>query len=834
MQKIIFIVSVMIQKVFLRFLFCLFAFCISAFYSKAQSTGTLSNIRAEELTDDQVRGFQLEINRLGLSDEQLQDLLVSRGMPVTEFVKLRIRIQALRSAALTSSSTPGNTPTDRRRGDSLITANSNPVYDYNNLIKWIKPGNYGFDVFSNNKLTFQPDLRIPTPLNYRLAAGDELLIDVSGLSEASYRLFVSPEGIVRIPLAGPVFVNGLTIEEARRLIVKKLSSTIYTAISSGNTKVDIALGTIRSIKVTIIGEAVLPGSFTLPSLATAFHALYACGGANNNGSLRDIQVIRNNETIATIDVYEFLQNGSKRNDVRLMDQDVIKINHYNKRIELKGEVKRPGFYDIIAGESFTELINYAGGFTDAAYKEKVQVFKNTSKERKITTLDQSQFSSAIPDAGDVYIIGKILNRFTNRISIRGAVYRPGDYELKPGITLKQLIQEADGLREDAFTGRGNIHRIKKDMRPEIISFDLEQIINDRQKDIELQAEDRIIIFSTFDINEGYYLIIDGEIASPGVYLYEEGMRVQDIILMAGGLKESASRKRIEIARRIKTTDSSSASSKVAVIFQQDVSSDLRDTSLIHFVLQPFDEITVRTAPGYSIQKNVVIEGEVVYTGKYALETKTQRISDLINRSGGLTKDAYLQGAVLVRTRMLSRTEQSNNELGFQNLIKQNILSGTPAFLLQNQVLTSINQRSQFVGIDLAKIMEQPGSKYDLLLMEGDTLRIPKRLQTVRINGEVLFPTMIRYDKTLSFRDYINRAGGFSERSLRRHTYAVRANGSVRGTKSFLFFKNYPSVMPGDEIYVPVKRERERLRTGEWITISATLISMMAIVITLLR
>lgn len=826
-----FTVFVMMQKALIKFFVCVLVFGTANFHSQAQSPGALANVRADELTDDQVRGFQLEMNRLGISESQLEELLAARGLPVSEFIKLRTRLQAFRN---TSSPTQNNTSPERKRSDSLITTNSNPVYDYNNLLNWIRPGNFGFEIFANSKLTFQPDLRIPTPLNYRLAAGDELIIDVSGMSEANYRLFVSPEGIIRIPIAGPVQVNGLTIEEAKRVIVNKLSSTIYTAIRSGSTKVDIALGTIRSIKVTIIGEAVLPGSFTLPSLATAFNALYACGGANNNGSLRNIQVIRNNVTVARIDVYDFLQNGSKRSDIRLMDQDVIKINQYNTRVELKGEVKRPGFYDMAAGETFAKLISYAGGFTDVAYKEKVQVYKNTDKDRKITTLSKNEFAAAVPDAGDVYAVGKILSRFSNRISIKGAVYRPGEYELKPGITLQQLIQEADGLREDAFISRGNIHRIKKDMRPEIMSFDLEKIMNGQQKDIELQAEDRITIFSTFDIKEGYYLVIDGEIASPGVYLYEEGMRVQDLVLLAGGLKEAASLKRIEIARRIKATDSSSTGSNIAVIFQQDVEANLKDTSVTNFVLQPFDEITVRTAPGYSAQRNVVIEGEVIYTGKYAIETKTQRISDLIKRSGGLTQDAYLTGAVLVRTRTLTRTEQTNNEQGFQNLIKQNLLSGTPAVLLQNQVLTSINQRSQFVGIDLEKVMKQPGSKYDLLLMEGDTLRIPKRLQTVRINGEVLFPVMVRYDKSLSFRDYITRAGGYSERSLRRHSYVVHANGSVRGTKSFLFFKNYPSVMPGDEIYVPVKRERERLRTGEWITISATLISMMAIVITLLR
>jgi protein involved in polysaccharide export with SLBB domain len=814
-------------------IFCLTFFMVADVH--AQTNGPLASVRTDELTDDQVRSFLTEARRLGISDQQLEELLGERGMPVNEIMKLRSRMQVMRTATGTVSPSAASQGRERRITDSALVAGSNPLPETGNLISHIRPGNFGNEIFHNPRLTFEPDLRIPTPLNYRLATGDELLIDISGLSEANHRLLVSPEGLIRIPIAGPVYVNGLTIEEAKRVIIKKLGDNGYSAVRSGQTKADITLGSIRSMKVTIIGEAVLPGTFTLPSLATAFNALYACGGPGSNGTLRNVQVIRNNVIVARIDVYDFLVNGSKKNDIRLMDQDVIKINNYTTRIELKGEVKRPGFYDVLPGETLDKIISFAGGFTDVAYTEKIQVFKNSTRDRKIATIGEKNLSTTIPERGDSYVIGKILNRFSNRISIRGAVYRPGEYELKSGTTLLKLIEDADGIRDDAFTSRGTLHRMKKDMRPEIISFDLAKMMTGEQNDIPLQAEDRVTIFSTFDITEGYYLVIDGEVSKPGIYLYEQGMLVQDLVLMAGGFKEAASLKRIEIARRIKDTSATAGSGpKAAIIFQQDVSADLRDSATAGFGLQPFDEVTVRTIPGYATQKNVVVEGEVVYTGKYTLEERSQRISDLIKRAGGITKNAYLEGAVLVRSRILSATEQTNYAQGVQNLIKQNMLSGTPAALLQNQLNNSLNLRSQLLGIQLEKILDDPGSEYDLVLLEGDTLRIPGQLQTVRVNGEVLLPSLIRYDESYGFREYINRAGGFSERSLKKRSYVVHANGSVRGTKSFLFVRNYPSVKPGDEIYVPIKRERERLRAGEFITIGATLVSMMAIVITLLR
>lgn len=820
------------------FLLLFFLFFLSLYGTAQTIPDDLSNVKTEELTEDQVRRFVNEASRLGLTDDQVEQLALQRGMNPVEMVKLKTRMQAARKAMVTIAYPPSTPPAESQAGrkiDSVALVEKKPLNDFNTLFTELSPRNFGFDVFNNPGLTFEPNLRIPTPKNYQLAADDELFIDVSGYSEATYQLKVSPEGTIRIPVAGPVAVNGLTIEQAKKAITRKLANTIYSNIYTGRTSVEVTLASIRSIRVTVIGEATLPGTYTLPSLASAYHALYACGGPNANGSFRNIQIIRNNAVHTVIDVYDYLVNGTKKNDVRLMDQDVVKINVYDVRIELKGEIKKPGIYDIAAGETLGQVIGYAGGFTDNAYTARIQVFKNTARDRRVSTISQADVDEVTPGRGDTYIIGKILNRFTNRITIAGAVYRPGDYEMKDGMTLTQLIQEADGIREDAFTARGNIHRLKDDLSPEIISFDVEKLLKGQLGDIPLKPEDRVTVFSKFDLKEGRYVKIEGEVSSPGVFLYEEGMKVQDLILLAGGFRESASLQRIEISRRIKDGDPSSPNAKTAVIFQQDVPADLRDSSqATAFILLPFDEIAVHPAPGYFSQKNAVIEGEAIYTGKYTLETKNDRISDLVRRAGGVTRDAYLEGAVLVRSRNFTQTEKDNAELGLGNLIKQNYQSGADPAVVEFQLNTITSRSSDHVGINLRKIMENPHSKYDLLLNDGDTLRIPKQLQTVRINGEVLYPALVRYDSKLNFKDYIIGAGGFGERSSKKRSYVVYSNGSVKGTQSFLFFKNYPQLKPGAEIYVPMKRERERLRTGEVITIGGTLVTMAAIIFSALR
>ena len=823
------------------FLFCGSLLFCTASFAQQTDEASLRNVKVDELTDDQVKNFILEADRLSISDSQIDALALQRGMNPDEIVKLKYRIQATRKALSSLNYSPSNPParlpadTLSARSDSFRRVEQRPLENYNSAFSALQSRNFGFEVFNNPRISFEPNLRLPTPENYRLSTDDVLQVEVSGVSQASYTLRISPEGIVRIPVAGPIAVNGLTIEQARRVITNKLASTIYTNIRSGKTRVDVNVGNIRSIRVTIIGEATVPGTYTLPSLASAYNALYACGGPNANGSFRNIQVIRNGKTVATIDVYKYLSSGTRSNDINLRDEDVIKINPYGVRIELKGEVKKPGIYDVRPGETLADIIRFANGFTDNAYTDRIQVFSNTAKERQVTTVASGAVATVIPKSADTYIVGKILNRFSNRISINGAVYRPGEYELTPGMTLLQLVQEADGLREDAFTSRATLHRLKEDLSPEIVSFDVTQLLKGTLPDIQLRREDRVMIYSKFDLKEGYFVAIEGEVSGPGFFLYEEGMTVQDLILMAGGLKEAAAVKHIEISRRIKNPEGDTATIKTATIFQRDIAPDLKDSAAYQsVVLQPFDEITIHPAPGYYVQKNAVIEGEALFTGKYTLAEKNNRISDLIKRAGGLTPQAYMAGAILVRAKNLSKTELANNQQGIFNLLKDNLESGAPTALLQAQLDYNAQKHSENVDIDLQKIVEHPGSQYDLLLNDGDTLRVPKQLQTVRVNGEVLYPSLVRYDKDYSFKTYISRAGGFDQRALRRKSYVVFANGSVKGTRHFLFFRNYPDMQPGAEVFVPVKRQPQRLRAGELVAVGATLVTMFAVIFNLVK
>ncbi len=807
-------------------------------YSLAQQNQDLSDVKVEELTEDQIRGFISETKKLNIEDYQIEEYAQQQGMNATEVVKLKERIKLLDRNNPTNDTKyiqKEKPSSGNKLQDSISLLEQKPVLDINNAFSSLIAENYGNGVFNNSKLTFEPNLRIATPKNYQLATDDELIIDVTGFSEANYTLKISPEGVIRIPLVGAIPLSGYTIEQAKKIITQKLASTIYSDIKNGKTIVDVNLGEIRSIKITIIGEATLPGTYTLPSLATAYNALYACGGPNANGSYRNIQVIRNNVSVAKIDVYNYLLNGSKNNNIRLMDQDVIKINTYNIRVELKGEVKKPGLYDVENGETLAKILKFAGGVTDNAYTAKIKVFRNTAIDRELSTVNAADVASIYPQKGDSYVFGKILNRFTNRVSIKGAVYRPGEFELKDGLTLTRLILEADGLREDAFMGRVNVHRLKNDLSPEIISVELSKLINGEIPDIALKKEDRVVIYSKFELKEGYYITVGGEIANPGVVLYEEGMTIYDVIMMGGGLKEIASTKHLEVSRRIKNSDPKALNPPTAIIFEQDINANFSSDSVISKItLLPFDEIFIRPSPSYFTQKNVVIEGEVIFTGKYTLATKNDRISDLVKRAGGLTKQAFLNGAVLIRSRQFSKTELANSQVGLNNLMKQNLQAGVPSIILQNDIDGTFRKKSDNVGIDLAKILKEPNTLIDLFLNDGDTLRIPKQIQTVRVNGEVLYPALVRYDKNYGFRRYIIASGGFGDRASTKKPYVIYANGSVKGTKSFLFFRNYPQIIPGAEIFVPAKKETEKLRPVQIITAFSALASTMAIIFTLLN
>jgi protein involved in polysaccharide export with SLBB domain len=805
-----------LQRALLIF-FLVFSGLLSAQNKGDINLQNLSTVNVDQLSDAQIADFWQQAQDKGLSMVQLQQLATQRNMKPNEMAKLKIRIENL----------PANANQTKKLEDEKLerTYTDN---DENNPTPNAKviSNIFGADLFSNKNLTFEPNLKMATPLNYQLGPDDELLIDISGYSEASYKLRVSLDGNIRIPVVGQVSVGGLTIEQASKKIIRQLSLS-YAGISNGETTVSIALGNIRSIKVTILGEVNLPGSYTLPSLATTFNALYASGGPNNNGSFRNITLIRNGKLIANIDIYEFLLKGNAKGNVRLQDQDVIKVNSYDTRVELKGEVKREGRYEVLKTETLKDVIEFAGGYTENAYKDRIKVYRNTAKEKSVADVPQDLIPMFTVQTGDIYTIDKVLERFSNRVQINGSVFRPGYFALDEGLTLTKLIKKADGVKEDAFTNRGLIYRLKDDNSLEVISFDVTEVL--AGKDIVLKREDNIQILSKLELREEYTVSIAGEVIKPGKYPYAENLKVEDLIITAGGLKESASITKIEIARRIKNIDVSNADALVSSVITYEVGADLKTKEGKEFLLLPFDVVSVYKLPGFQNQRNITLEGEVYQPGQYTLSRNNEKISDVIKRAGGLTSSSYADGAVLLRTTQLSSVDKFIKKKKIASLEKQT--SDT------NRVneLSSIDlvENLSIVGINLAKILKHPGSKYDLVLEENDIIRIPRYLQTVKVSGEVLYPLSIQYEKGKKFNKYVNGSGGYTERGLRKRGYIVYANGSSASThKVFLFFNKHPKVKPGAEIIIPSKEERNKLSAVEIASITTSFVTLLLLVYTL--
>lgn len=800
--------------------FCLSMFCIDVVaQQKNISIQNIAQVKVDELSDEQIKQFIVEYKSNGYSFSQVEQIAVQQNMPRAELQKLQMRVEKLEQKV-------GGAPQTYDRGvsedakDDAITKSTDFDKDDEEQKKV-----FGSELFSNKSLTFEPNLKIPTPASYQLGPDDELIIDIYGYSEVTHKIKVTPEGYLRIPNVGLIQVSGSTIEMARRKIIQSLTK-VYSTIQSGETSVNITLGSIRSIKVSILGEVKLPGTYTLSSLATVFNALYASGGPSKNGSFRNIKLIRSGKVIATIDVYEFLMKGEAKGNVRLNDQDVIKVSAYETRIKLSGEVKREGLYEMQKTETLKDAINFAGGFTDEAYKERIKVTRNTGKERSVADIQAEKIATFITQTGDVFEVGKILNRFANRVTLEGAVFRPGNYALEQGLTLAKLIKNADGLTEDAFLTRGIIYRLKEDNTNEVLSFDLTDIISGKS-DIELRREDKIVINSKLNMQERRIVSIRGGVLMAGEYPFAENMRVEDLIVAAGGLTENASEKKIDVARRLKG-DGVQSSAEMAEIITYSVNSELKTNS--SFVLQPYDIVTVYSIPGYSTQQMVTLEGEVQFPGKYAISSKTEKISDVIKRAGGATSYSYLSGAVLIRTRELNEAEKKIRQQKIDALRKE----AKDTLRVQELIDKQIGNLTSIVGINLKEILNKPGSEYDLLVQNGDLISIPTKKQTILVSGEVLYPVRIQYNRGKRLGKYVNEAGGFSERALKRGSYVVYANGAVKSTRSFIGFRFYPRLKSGAEIIVPPREERKRFPTTEVVGITTGLATIAVLIISVLK
>jgi len=810
------------------------------------------NIRVDNLSDQQIRQIYEEARSRNLSIEQVQQLATTRGMPRGEVQKLGQRLREARSSVgdreegVRETGRMRTVPPDTARArffdrffDADTQRDSVELYQTIEEIKFrteqsseqlsrnkLRDKIFGFELFSSKKSTFEPSMNIPTPENYQLGPGDELLVDIWGAAQNSYQLQISPEGTVMIDRLGPIALTGLTIEEARVRLREKLSE-LYSGLSPQtegptDTYFQVTLGQVRTIQVTVLGEAVAPGSYAISSLSTVFNALYNAGGPNVNGSFRKIDVIRGDSLAATFDLYNLLIHGNQNNNIRLRDQDIIKINPYINRVDVQGEIKRPGFYETENSETLADLINFTGGFTGEAYTQRVKVYGNTPTEKKISDISRSNFDSFKISNGDSVAVGKILDRFENLVEIRGAVFREGEYQLEDTSTVASLIERADGLRPDVFVNRGLIYREQDDLTLEAIPFNVTDVVNDPEKDIALQKNDIIIISSIFDMREDFFVEITGPVQNPDQYQYAENMTLKDLIFQAGGFREQAAPFQIEVARRIKDLESREISSRVAEIFMFEVDESLKlDEEDADFELNPFDKVYIRTLPNYQRQNEIKIVGEVKYPGTYSISRKDDRISDMIQRAGGLTPEAYRPGATLFRQREF--TEQEAQQQDVANV------EGLSAEELETQ--TTRRKGSAQIGINLPEILRDPGSKYDLFVERGDSLFIPKQLQTVTVEGGVFFPTTVRYQEGFSYRDYITQAGGFTDLAKEKRAYVIYANGEVDRAKKILFFKNFPKIKPGATLVVPEEEEPRELTPQERIGIWSAIVSTAAVIAT---
>lgn len=804
------------------YIFLIFFFCsVSIFMPEtvnAQLPGgiasgqNLSNVKVDQMSDDQIKQLLQKSQASGMSQQQLESAVLAKGMQPSEILKLRARMASLKLQ--TGQKQEQFSSEDRSRKEEEIDNGTQPNQQATGPNKI-----FGYSLFNNPNIKFEPNMNMPTPKNYQLGPGDELIVDVWGASQATYHLKISPDGNVLINNVGPVHVNGLTVENASYKIIGRLHKN-YAGLFH-NTWAQVTLGNVRSIKVTIVGEVRTPGAYTLSSLSSVFNALYLSGGPSVNGSFRNIQVIRGGRVAATLDVYDFLLHGKPINDIHLKDQDIIYVGNYKTRVEISGKVKHPAIFEVKGDENLDNVLAFAGGYSDKAYSKRIKIYRNTDRERKVLDIESDEFKHFSLHNGDSIVVDPILERFENRVEINGAVYRPGIYALTDNITLKELIAKAEGLKTDAFLSRASIYRHKDDYSIEVIPVDLSAVMKGVSPDITLQREDLVKIPSIYDLKETYSLEIEGEIKKPGNYPFLENSTLHDLIVMAGGFLESASISHIEIARRLKDVKDS-ITDQTAEIYTFGVSENLcLSDSANKFILKPFDRVFVRTSPGYMVQKMVRIEGEVKYPGSYSIKSKSETVSDLVNRGGGLTPEAYLPGAHLVRQIYADPQEK-------KRMIEQ----------LKQQVSDSTKievpvETEQTVGIDLKKILHKPHTFDDLIIQEGDVLVIPKELQTVQVNGAVLHPAAVHY-KNRGFRHYISNAGGFTENARGSKSYVIYANGSVNRTKNFIFFRKYPRIEPGAEIVVPKKAERVKMSPQEAVGLASALSSAALVIVTVVN
>ncbi|HEU5365121.1 MAG TPA: SLBB domain-containing protein [Hanamia sp.] len=764
----------------------------------------MSQVKIDDLSDEQLISFYNKAIEAGIKEPQLYQMVAEKGLPDAELTKLKQRIEALTAAKKLLVKDDSNTEKYADEPHAYDTSGRNlPIQKFKN-----DETIFGSELFTTNSLVFEPNLRIPAPAGYVLGPDDELVVSVYGFSEKKYNLTVNESGEIYIPNVGPIYVNGLSIEEATEKIKSKLAYTIYRAINTGKTKVQVTLGKIRSIRVTVIGQAKKPGTFTVSSLTTLYNMLYLCGGPTSMGSYRDIQIIRGNQLKRTADLYDFLEEGNQKDNIILQEGDVIRIPYYKNRVTITGNVKREGKFEMLDNETFSDLLKYCGGFTDNAYRGRVTVVRITDTEKKIIDLGANQFSSFKTNGSDKYIVGKLQDEFGNRIVITGSVLRPGPYQLTPDLTINSLIEKAGGLTRDAYTKRISVYRYLPNKMPTMFSVDFDSASSSKEN-IFLHKDDSVAVHSIFEFQDSNYVSVEGNVRKPGIVPWRENISLRDVLLSVGGVSQFGDSATIEISRRIRNAKVDKANHLESRIFNI----NLADKNDAHqdVLLQPYDLIIVKSLPGYNPQRTVLILGEVKSPGRYGLQKSGDKISDVIERVGGFKASAD-SSSITIRRPVKSNLTTTEREKLFQRIL--NISPDSIAF--HPRLKDELYKSYDLISVDLAKALANPNSSENLALEDGDVLTIDRSSNLVRISGEVYNPTIIPFKENKNLKYYVEQAGNFTPYARKTGALVIHPDGKAASVKHFLFFKFYPQVSPRSEIFVPqkVKNNRTKLGVGE--------------------
>lgn len=773
-----------------------------------------ANMLFAQMTDDQVITYVKAEAEKGVPQQNIATELAKRGVTQSQVERIRLQVEQQKQASSTSvnktstSTSPLRTEIDRETLPSDLVLEDNEG----------KVKIFGKNIFNQKNLTFTPNVNIPTPEDYKLGPGDEVVIDVWGASQTSVRQVISPEGNIVVDRLGPVFLNGMTIKEANVYVQQKFAG-LYAGVGDyeGASQIKLTLGQIRTIQINIMGEVTTPGTYSISSLSSIFHALYNAGGINDIGSLRNVQLYRKGKLLETMDIYQYILKGNFNSNIRLMDGDVIIVPPYSSLVNISGKVKRPMFYEMTSQETIADLINYSGGFTGDAYKEKLSLTRKTGDYDKVFTLSANNFNNFILNDGDSISVSSGLNLFDNKAEIQGSVFRPGDYEVGKDIkTVKELIEKAGGIKEDAFLNRAVLTREKEDLTIENISINLGELLSGKARDIALKKNDILFIASNKVLLDLGNFAIYGNVVSPGSYQYADNTTIEDLIVKAGGLLGSASIIKIDVARRIIDPMSTESPTTISENFTFSLKDGLIVDGKSDFILKPYDQVYVRKSPGYVEQRDVIVDGEVLFPGTYALKEKEERLSDIIKRAGDVTRYAYLQGARLIRM-------QSEEEVVRQRKTVQTISARGSKDSISSDLIDL--EKFYPIGIELDKAINNPKSDYDLVLKPGDRLIIPEYDNTIQIDGAVMYPNTVLYKKDQKVSHYIEQAGGYSDLAEKKRAYIVYMNGTVKKAKG----SNKDAIQPGCKIIVPSKERKEKMTLAETISIGTSITSMASVV-----